>query len=376
MKKANKSKAPFNVKTRKAMIEDLESVDYSTLVEAAIKRLPSGLHLELSEPRNRFVCAICDHDKPVLREHLVACVMGMVLAFIDLYKACMKGKRFANFQQEWMVNINHYFEQPGDEQKSAEATGCFCTDKQEQNKLWHKVTEAASQAGYTLDIQEERIVASTLCYAIYDLMVDRVKDNKVHLSSESDAASACADASRESAITLKENDVNLYRYGGFTLHSMIEKRNKSLQTGPKDSCVKLELDFLRGQLVQKERWKELPTPILDLNQGGLHMVTPEMLPFLRKLVEKMASKVNDEMRQEHGHQLIKLAKCEIESDGELNALFERCTATTHVHNLPKESEKKLFSEFCMKVFHARVNEYMIATEEIQSRKSCKNRTVS
>lgn len=42
------------------------------------------------------------------------------------------------------------------------------------------------------------------------------------------------------------------------------------------------------------------------------MVMPEMLPFLRQLVE-VASKVNDNMRQEHGQQLIKLAKVELES---------------------------------------------------------------
>ena len=40
-----------------------------------------------------------------------------------------------------------------------------------------------------------------------------------------------------------------------------------------------------------------------------------------------------------------------------------------VSNLPKKSENKLFSEFCMKVFHARVNEYMVASEEIKLEKA-------
>ena len=43
------------------------------------------------------------------------------------------------------------------------------------------------------------------------------------------------------------------------------------------------------------------------------MVTPELLPFLRQLVEKVASKVNDEALKELG-QLIKTAKGELESD--------------------------------------------------------------
>ena len=99
MKKAKKSKAPFTVKQQKGMIEDLKQ-DYSSVVETAIDRLRSGLHLELSQSRRRFVHAICDHENPAIREHLVACITGMVLAFIDLYKESMKRKRFANFQQD------------------------------------------------------------------------------------------------------------------------------------------------------------------------------------------------------------------------------------------------------------------------------------
>lgn len=369
MKKAKKSKAPFTVKQRKGMIEDLEKHDYSSVVETAIERLRSGLHLELSESRHKFVCAICDHENQALREHLVACIMGMVLAFIDLYKECMKGKRFANFQQEWMVNTNNYFTSSDEQGSSAAAATSVCTDRQEQHKLLRKVTEAASIAGYTMNIQDERIIVSTLCYTVYDLMVERVKEYKVHLSPESDASGACVATGSESAITLKENDVNLYRYGGFALHSMIEKRKRKLETGPKDSCVQLELKFLENQVVQKDQWNELPTPILDLKQGGLHMVKPTMLPFLRQLVEKVASKVNDDMRQEYGHQVIKLAKQELESDSELHALFDKCSI--HAGNPPKESENKLFNEFCMKVFHARVNGYMVATEEIELEKAGK-----
>lgn len=166
------------------MIADLEKRDYSAVVEAAIDRLRAGLHLELSEPRHTFVCVICNHEKPAIREHLIACIMGMVLAFIDMCKECMKGKHFANFQQEWMDNINNYFVESSVEQGSSAAY--LRTDRQEQYKLWRKVTEAASLAGYTLNIQDERIV-STLCYTVYDFKVDQVKDYKAHLSTESDA---------------------------------------------------------------------------------------------------------------------------------------------------------------------------------------------
>ena len=60
--------------------------------------------------------------------------------------------------------------------------------------------------------------------------------------------------------------------------------------------------------------------------------------------------------------MIKLTKQELESGGELHPLFKKCTVTTHVRNL---------SKLCMKVFHARVNKYMVATEEIELEKKGK-----
>ena len=252
MKKTKRSTAPFTVKQRKGLIEDLEKQEYSLVVETIIERLRGGLHLDLSQPRGAFVCAITSDENPAMRERLVVCIMGMVLAFIDLYKECMKGKRYAKLQQEWMINVNNYF--TGDacsddavERGGASAAASPLTDRQQQHQLWGKVTEAASKAGYTITIQEERIVVSTMCYNVFDLMIDRVKEYKIHLSKESDTTGQCVATSSESTITLRENDINLYRYGGFALHSMIEKRKKKL-AGPRDLCVQQELTFLEFRM--------------------------------------------------------------------------------------------------------------------------------
>lgn len=91
------------------------------------------------------------------------------------------------------------------------------------------------------------------------------------------------------------------------------------------------------------------------------MVTPDLLPFLRQLVEKVASKVNDDTRKELGQQLIKTAKGELESDSELYKMFQACTSVS----VYPECGQRLYKEFCMKIFHARVNEYMVASEEIE-----------
>ena len=213
--KKTKAKLLFDASKRKTLATDLEKKFYAAVVETAIKRLLTGLHLELSEPRKVFVCAIYDPIKPI-REIVVACIMGMVLAFINLYREYMKGKKYANMQQEWMMNVNNYFEH--------EKSTCY-TDVEEQCKLWHTMLNTATKLGYTLDITEQRIVASTLCYTVYDLMVDTIKKYKVQqtLQSEASATATAPITSSASDIKLKENNVNLYRYGGFALHSMISK---------------------------------------------------------------------------------------------------------------------------------------------------------
>ena len=76
--KKTKSKVLFDVKKRRVLVQDLEEIDYSDVVEAAIEQLQSGLHLELSEPRSHFVRTICDREK-LVREKVVACIMSMIL---------------------------------------------------------------------------------------------------------------------------------------------------------------------------------------------------------------------------------------------------------------------------------------------------------
>ena len=250
------------------------------------------MHLELSEPRKAFVSAICDPDKSI-RESLVACIMGMILSFIDLYRECMKGKKYTNMQQQWMMNINSYLQH--EESVCGEAVTSSCTDKEEQYELWYSVFNEAKKIGYTLGEREERIVVCTLCYTVYDLMVDEVKDYKVEqmLQTETTATATAPSTSDASHIKLRESNVNLYRHGGFALHSMISKRKKAKLKSPHDpALLQTELKFLHSIQIPKDRWSELPGPILDLNQGGLRIVVPEMLPFLRNLVEKVASKVN------------------------------------------------------------------------------------
>ena len=100
------------------------------------------------------------------------------------------------------------------------------TDKTERQRLWKRVTAAASVAGSTLDVCEERIIMSTLCYIVYDLVTDKIKTYKLELPSEAGtdtSVGSSVGAGVGLEMQLSESDISVYRYGGFALHAMLKK---------------------------------------------------------------------------------------------------------------------------------------------------------
>jgi hypothetical protein len=354
-----KRKASFVAKQRKEMVGDLEKVQYDDVVETAIERLQAGPHLERYKSRNDFVRTIC-HEPA--KQTLVACIMGIILAFLDIFRSCMKGrkgKRFANFEQRFMEHIKDYVGGAESETGGAGSTAAL-TDTTERQRLWSRVTAAASAAGSTLAPTDQRIIVSTLCYIVYDLMVDKIKHYKVDKFSEDSSGASTSDES----IQLREHDVNIYRYGSFALHSMLKKRRKATPGKLKSVHVHDELQLLECMRIKDERWNELPIPIQQLKKRGLHMMRPEMLPFLRNVVEAVGLVINDDMRREHGHNMITEAEKQIASDHKLQSSFQTCV-TAIDSKFTQECLQCVYKELTAKIFHARINEYMSAAEEIE-----------
>ncbi len=132
------------------------------------------------------------------------------------------------------------------------------TDKQEQLKLWHKVTLTASEVGCMLDIHQQRIVFSTLSFVVFDLMVDEVKDYKVTNFKQPGVKNSRA-SDDKSTITLKESND---RYGGFALYSTIHKRTKDK---PIDPRLQMQLRFLLYLSLPRERErKKLSIPVVEI----------------------------------------------------------------------------------------------------------------
>ena len=91
----------------------------------------------------------------------------MVNKFVELYKLYMKGKRFMQFEQAWMEHIHSYFSWPTEVDSTLDSY-----------VVWQAVVDKCE---CSVSDEDQWIVVSTMVYAVYDLMTDKVKDFKQHI---------------------------------------------------------------------------------------------------------------------------------------------------------------------------------------------------
>ena len=119
---------------------------------------------------------------------------------------------------------------------------------------------------------------------------------------------------------------------------------------------------------------KLPAAIHYLNEGGLFLMSSHMLPYLRIIFESVSSLINEDKCQQLGVHMIDTACEELKGDTELFHTFVKCIQEAHV-NVELSSVAsvipKLHKELLKKMFHARVNEFMTASVEIELEKSVK-----
>ena len=83
--------------------------------------------------------------------------------------------------------------------------------------VWQAVVDKCK---CSVNDEDQQIVVSTLVYAVYDLMTDKVKDYKRHIDSPETTVTTSSD---DVLTTFSESKVNLYRFVGFALHSLLKK---------------------------------------------------------------------------------------------------------------------------------------------------------
>lgn len=115
----------------------------------------------------------------------------------------------------------------------------------------------------------------------------------------------------------------------------------------------------------------VPDGIKYLNKGGLTLMNPCMLPYTRALIEKISSLVNEERCCELGKDIIAAALTEIENDERIAQIFKQCIMNTEIDSSSPLIFPRIYHELCKKMFHARVNEFMTAAEELELEKKGK-----
>ena len=294
------------------MIFEFQSKEHESLgdiLEEVTEKLQTDIFVELNESRKKFVNALCEErSKDVLGKR----VEVMVNNYIILLKQNSKGKRFGQFEQAWLKHIEDYFTEPTVTPTASETSRCYTA--------WKTVMEECSDCA--CDVGEQRIIVSTLAYIVYDIMTSRVKEYKSNMPApqlDIDEAVASNNSSDQPVVPLVESNVSLYRYGGFALHSLLQKYKER-----RDPHSQTIVTVLKGMIIKHEELNMLPLGVQLLNQGGLVIMSPLLLPYLRALIQKVSSLVNEEQCREYGQYMIDVARLAIEDDSNINSTFICC----------------------------------------------------
>ena len=209
-----------------------------------IEKLQGGLHSKRSDSRRQFVFLICSKQ---VKPTLVQCIIEIVARYLEIYKACMKGKKYARFEQQFFEHIEEYMAESG-----------------VQSDLWEAVVSRVKDVSN----QEQRIIISTIAYHVYDAMSEKVKYFKKGLSTVEKESSVASCSER-----FIESNVNLLRYGGFAFHSMLLKRNRN-HSIIAEASVAHDIELLESIKVTVQEWSTIPSGIKYLQQGGLDIISP------------------------------------------------------------------------------------------------------
>ena len=183
---------------------------------------------------------------------------------------------------------------------------------------WQSLVQECCHSSTQFVSEEQRIMVSSVAYMVHDVMAGRIKKHKQEKSSNDRDATQIV-ALEQTAKRLSESNVSLYRYGGFALHSLLQRYK-----GRTDSCSKDVMSFLKAMVIKPDEIKLLPDGIKLLDQGGLTIICPAMLPYLRVFIEKVAMTVSDEACCEYGKDMIDVARLTMEGDGTACKIFVDC----------------------------------------------------
>lgn len=125
-------------------------------------------------------------------------------------------EKFFEMQQSWLLHI-HFYTQGS---QGSDVKGLDAEDKLIMADAWSDVVQEAADSGISVDLNEQRIIVSSLAYIVFDLMSTELKNKKVFRQGNG-VTDLESSAMGNTHAVLNEM---IYRYAGMALMTVIVNR--------------------------------------------------------------------------------------------------------------------------------------------------------
>lgn len=373
MKRRNVKTSKLPAKKRKILVDKVKEKSFTGFEDEVLRLVENETIFK--HFHHRFeILKVC-LETPAVKQSVYALLKAMKEAYMDLLQKFCKGKKYLELQNSWFFHTNIYFDQ------SSHVSGITAAMSQQLFDSWQLIVQQVSKCGYEFTTNDQRLIAATLSSVFFKVMSQKVKDEKmVHELDHSASRSVPGGGGGGDSL------VSQYRYSGFALHSMIEKRIKNASLAATTShnittntARTAELNLLKAMKCKPKELQKVPSQYQDLSHGDLCIVSPKILPFVDALLKSISSHVTSEQLQTKGKAMMCAAKSAVLSDEDepLFLVFKNCVKNIQMEDVTPAGEdetaqvalKCIFSEFKQKVFNCRANEFFKAKKELDLEKN-------
>ena len=325
--KQKKAKGKMLLKSERERITDaLLKLECETVIEKVREDMKSQLHLQAFYSRQEFWMELSRSD---VFANVVAHLQN---AFVDVYKACDKGKdKFLRFQLEWYARCSSTLLAEGESDTSGvhESWKCY-----------------RDRSGVTVSVWNPVMVS--VCACMYDHMMKTLAE-KLKLEHQ-ESPSTC---------TPDEPDEVYYRFCGGALASMLHTRYEKIKSAPgKNNPIYTEINILKA--IECTDKSVIPASLQYRDRGHMYFPDPLFLPFLKAVDNCILEVTNPQSFEKHGKNLVEVAMTRLKEKTELRERFENLlTQKLKIsHNDTQAELNSVYSELVRKLGHTRIQEFV------------------
>ncbi len=322
------------------------------VIKNAISNVLSCPHLRFFPERRTAM------NDPKGKDHLVKCVAAMCNNLCSFYLTFMPGKKYSEFQNALFMHIRKYTvgisgitppalssrTRSGRKSKDAGSESFIRPD--DCKKLWETFVKSLT---INISLNDQCMIVSSIAYAVYDLMIDEMKELK-HSMLGLDMESSEKAVSSPSV----EDEHTIHRYLGFAIQSLVtQKKNKLVVAVAGHPTFKLWQQLKVLQLLIPDSTDQLPNSIVGLSQGRLTHVSSQMIKYGGDLLLEFSKPSGNRFN----HDTAEISKSVIDNE-ELYKCFKDCVLLTInstdslLMDVDSNTIETIYSELSVKIINS------------------------